>query len=77
MLWSNISLLKSLIQYLSQNVPSKNVPIIQHKTAMAEALEEALKQMQYRSLSDTILLQLASLPDKQVRNLKMLSLSQD
>lgn len=44
---------------------------------MAEALEEALKQMQSRSLSDIILLQLASLPDKQVKNIRVLSLSQD
>lgn len=44
---------------------------------MAEALEEALKQMQSRSLSDIILLQLSSLPDKQVKNIRVLSLSQD
>lgn len=39
---------------------------------MGEAVEGALKQMQYRS--DIILLQLADLHDKQVRNLSTESL---
>lgn len=42
---------------------------------MGEAVKGALKQMQYRS--DIILLQLADLHDKQVRNLRVLNLSMD
>lgn len=67
-------MLKSLIQYLTSL--GKSVPIISHKiTAMGEAVEGSLKQMQYRS--DIILLQLADLHDKQVRNLRVLNLSMD
>lgn len=43
---------------------------------MIEILE-ALKKLHYRRLSDTVLFQLAGLLDKQVRNLRVMSLSQD
>lgn len=65
-------MLKILIQYLT--LLRKSVPIISHKiTAVGEAVEGALKQMQYRS--DVTLLQLADLHDEQVRNLRVLNLS--